>query len=87
MPIAACTLPLRGTHETRRAYQGVRRETRCGGQVQARDNALSQTLHSAGDLPPTGADGCGVCAISTEVPGNIAQLLDCPSLNIGASLR
>jgi hypothetical protein len=47
---------------------------------------VPQTVHSAGDLPPTGADGCGVCAISTEVPGNIAQLLDCPSLNIGASV-
>ena len=47
---------------------------------------MPQTVHSAGDLPPTGADGCGVCAISTEVPGNIAQLLDCPSLNIGASV-
>jgi hypothetical protein len=66
--------------------QGVRRETRCGGQVQARDNALSQTLHSPGDLPPTGADGCGVSAISTEVPGNIAEHLNCPSLNIGASV-
>jgi len=34
---------------------------------------------------PTGADGCGVCAISTEVSGNIAEHLKCPNLNIGAS--
>jgi len=33
----------------------------------------------------TGADGCGVCAISTEVSGNIAEHLKCPNLNIGAS--
>jgi hypothetical protein len=86
MPIALCAPDLRATHETRWAYQGVRRETRCGGQVQAQDNALSQTLHSPGDLPPAGADGCGVSAIlSTEVPGNIAEHLNCPSLNIGAS--
>src|SRR5215216_1105988 len=34
----------------------------------------------------TGADGCGVCAISTEVSGNIAEHLKCPNLNIGASV-
>ena len=65
--------------------QGVRRETHCGGQVQTRDNALLETLHSPGDLPPTGTDGCGVCAISIGYSSCISKKASGPTLNIGAS--
>jgi hypothetical protein len=68
-----------------RTREYVARRTAEGKSKREIMRCLKRYIDSPGDLPPTGADGCGFSGISTEVPGSKAEPLNCPSLNIGAS--
>ena len=46
---------------------------------------MLETLHSSGDLPRTGAEGCGISANSTGFSSCISKKVSGPTLNIGAS--
>ena len=74
---------LHGSDGPRPTHQGVRRQTHCRGQEQARDCPLPEALRSQGGLPRTGAR----CLADRVIERGLSHRRNRRRLTIGASLR